>query len=334
MAVTNSLLAATLQDRAKDYLNIISGQIPLFFWLRMKGRYVGKSGGTHLEWPLEVVLNTTDLSYSGSDILPVKFSDDVILARANWKQYAAPIAITGEEKLKNGAQRTFHLLKQKELNALESIQQQMNEHFYQDGTGNNSKRVTGLKAIISTTPTTGTLFNVSRANIVPWRNRKKDTNDFAFDTDTKIANMTQDMNLLRIECGRQKVGGKADQYPDLILCTETYYDRYAQVLQHIGQRFVNVKVGDAGFTTLEFMGATLMHDEDMPADAGSDAQGYFINSRFMKLIYHTAANFTTGEFITQEQQDAFSTKLLWMGELTSNNIAKHGLHEGVKAVGT
>lgn len=334
MAVTDTVLASTLQKRSSGYSNIISAQIPLFMWLKMKGRYIAETGGTKLEWPLEIVLDTTEASYFGADTIPVKFSDSVILAEANWKQYARSIAWTGLEKRINGNKKTFDLLSQKETNALESIQQAMNEHMYQDGTGNNSKRITGLKAIISTTPTTGTLFNVSRDNVVPWRNRKIDTNDFAFDTSTKVADMVNDMNLLRIQCGRQKIGGKENRFPDLILCTETYYDRYQQVLQHIGQRFVDTKVGDAGFEALKYLGATLLHDEDMPADAGSDAQAYFINSRFLKFHYHTGANFSVTPTAEAREQDAFDAKIIWMGELVATNLGKHGLHEGVKAVGT
>ena len=332
MAFTNTELAATLQRRSKGYLNVISRQIPLWFWLRRAKRYISTNGGTQIEFNLEYALDEEEASYDDYDTIPVIPQDNVEIAIANWKNYAKTIAINGPEKRVNSGQRIFTLLKQKERNALESLQQQWNTHAYEDGTANSGKRITGLKAIIASDPTTGTLFNLDRSTRTYWQNYTVDTAGAAYNTTTKKSLMWVDMHDLWIKTGRLKSGGVDNKHVDLILCTEAYFKLYAEVGQISGQRFTNVMKLDAGFTTLEFMGATMINDEDMPADAGSDAQAYFINSRFMELRYHPQANLSLTEMLGMVEQDAFSKRVLWMGELICTNTRKQGLHEGVQAV--
>lgn len=334
MALNNTVLASTLQRRSKGYLNGVSSQIPLWHWLRKKGQYKSTNGGTQLEENLEHVLDENEPSFAGYDTLPVNEQDAVVTLVATWKNYYKSIAISGEEKRINTGQRIFNLLAQKETNAIESLTQQMNDHFYLDGTLNGGKRVTGLDASINITPTTGTLYGITRSAVVPMQNYSLDTNSEAYNTATSVSELYRDMADIRMRCGRLKAGGAGNRYPDLILCTEAYYRLYEQTSQISGQRFVNVNKVDAGFGDLMFHGATLMHDEDMPSDAGSDAQAYFINSRFMKLHYHPAANVSAGDFVNQTTQDAFAAKVLWMGELFNTLPRKHGIHLGIAAVAT
>jgi len=334
MAFSNTALASTLQRRQSGYLNAISVHIPSFDFLRKKGQYKAFRGGVQgLEWDVEYGLDSSEPSYAGYDTLPVTPSDNVEVASATMKNYFKSIAIAGDERRLNEGERIFNLLEQKEKNALESMQQQMNDHFYLDGTGNGGKQITGWAAIISTTPTSGTLFGLDRSTRTYWQNKEKDTNTFAFNTTTKVPTMVHDMEDLWIQCGRLKAGGAQNRWPDMILCTEAYYRHYDQVLRLIGQRFVDTNVGDPSFGTLKFHGVTLTHDSDMPADAGGDAQAYFINSRFVELHYHPQANFAMTDLTMHDEQDAFSSKLIWMGELTCSLPPKLGLHEGVQAPG-
>ena len=332
MAFNNSALAATLQRREKGYTNVISSQIPTFYWFKKKGRYKSVPGGNKIEFNLEYALDSNEPSFGGYDTLPVYPSDTVQTLTANWKNYYKSIAISGEEKRINRAEQVFKLLEQKEKNALESLQQQFNDHIYQDGTLNDGKRITGLKAIVPSDATTGTLFGLARSGNTFWQSYKVDTNAAALDISDGNPVMWRDMDDLWIKCSRLKAGGISNKSPDIIICTETYYKLYKSCGQILGQRFVNTNELDAGFTTVTFNGATMFHDEDMPADAGGDAQAYFLNSRFMELVYHPDADFKLTETQEAVEQDAFSRKILWMGELLCTNVRKQGIHEGVQAV--
>lgn len=144
MALDTTALAATLVDRAQGYEDQISSAIPLFWHLKRKKSYMSKPGAQNFEWPVEYNLDANEPSFAGYDDLSVYSQDSVKLATATYKSYYKPIAVNGEEVDLNSGKKVFDLLGQKEENALKSMQQQMNDHFYLDGTANGGKRITGL----------------------------------------------------------------------------------------------------------------------------------------------------------------------------------------------
>lgn len=328
--LTNTaVLAATLADRSKGYVSQVGSQIPLFYWLKEKKRYKPRRG-ERIEWSVEYDLDETEASYQGIEPLILQERDGVTICEANWKQYYKSIVISGLDKdVKNTGNTIFNLLEQKEKNALTSLQNQMNEHFYLDGTGNDSKQVTGLAAIVAEDPTTGSLFGINRGTATWWRNQNVDTNGVAWAANDFA--MVNDMRDLKIRCGRLKVGDKKHRHPDLILCTENYYLWYGRSIDLMGRRFVNKNVADAGWDNLMFEGATMIYDEDCPADAGSGQKAFFINSRFMELCYAPKRNFSTTAMRDAEDQDGFHAKIFWAGELICTNCAKQGIHQGISA---
>lgn len=330
--VNTAVLAATLADRSKGYVDQVSKQLPLFMWLKDKGRYK-PAEGARIERAVEYGLDETEPSFQGLEQLNLQEQDNVTIIEANWKQYYKSIVISGLDKdVKNTGNKIFDLLEQKEQNALNSLQTDMNEHFYLDGTGNSSKRVTGLGAIIAEDPTTGELFGINRATAGNewWRNQSVDTNAQFWSTTTAEAVGYNDMEKLKMYCGRLKVGGKKDRYPDLILSTEDYYLFYNRQVNKTGTRFVNQKVRDLGFDNLMFGGATMIADQDCPDDAGGHDKAFFINSRFMELCYAPRVNFKTTPLREAEDQNGFSAKIYWAGELICTNCAKQGIHQGVQ----
>lgn len=334
MSVNNTVLASALQRRAKGYLDQISAHIPLFEFMRSKNRYISTNGGTVLEFEIQRLLDTDEHSYADYDSIVITPNDQVVEATANWKQYAAPIVISGEEKRKNtGPTRIFNLLEQKERSALNSLQQQFNVHLYLDGTGNSSKRVTGLDAIWPEDNTAGTLYGIDRsaAGNVFFRGRSVGAVGAALAISTGESLLVDSMHDARVQCGRLKIGGAGDRYPDFGISTETLFRWYEKVLQITGLRFRNTDMGDMGFDSVAYHGMTLMHDEDCPQDAGGAEQMYMLNSAFMELRYHPEANFAPTDMDRHTTQDVFSALLIWMGELLANVPSKGALVHGVTA---
>lgn len=330
--LNNAALASMLQHREKGYIDVISRQIPLFAWLRRKGNYVGVAGGTQYEWPVFNDLDTDEGSFDGYDTLPNTASDDVDTAVASYKSYYKPIVISGTERDLNNGERIFNLMEQKEEAATASMRGQMSTHFYLDGTGNSSKRIVGLAAICAAAPTTGTLFGINRATAGNeyWRNQRTDTNAVAFDYSDGISNIRNGLEATYTACGRQKTSGM-QRYPDLILCTENYRNYMSEVMDHKGQRYVNTNEADSGFETLKFRGASVVEDQDCPADAGSGEQAFLLNSDSLRLIYIKSANFKTSAATALEAQDGFARRLIWRGALIARNPGKLGVHEGITA---
>lgn len=334
MAVNNSVLASALRRRQKGYVDSVTSHILIFEWLRMKNRYISTDGGTALEFEAERILDTDEHSYADFDTIIIAPQNAVVNVLAQWKQYAAPIVISGEERRKNtGPTRIFNLMEQKERNALNSIQSQLNVDLYLDGTGNNSKKITGLAAVFQETPATGTLFGIDRSGTSGafFRNRSVGPVGTSLNMTTKESNMADDMHTGRIEAGRLRVGGAAHRYPDFGICTEQYFQWYEKVLQITGMRFRNTDMGDIGFDNLAYHGMTIFHDEDMPQDDGGDEKIYMLNSEFMELRYHPQANFTPTGLDRHTNQEVFSGLIIWMGELLPTVPAKMAIVHGATA---
>lgn len=334
MSVNNTVLASALQYRSKGYFDAVSKQMALWEWFKKKGRYQKQDGGVRIEWNAQRKLSTDDKSYADYDTIVIAPTDEVVTPQANWKQYAAPIVISGEEKRKNtGASQIFKLMDQKEQSALDALTQQLNEHLYLDGTGNGGKRITGLAAMMPEDPTTGTLFTIDRsdANNVFFRSYEQGPVGAAVTLATSASLLVDAMHQLRINCGRLRLGGAKTRYPDLGLFTEQLFVWYEKALQMTGLRFRNTDVGDMGFDSVAYHGMQIFHDQDMPQDAGSEEQGYFINSEYMALKYHPDANFTPTDMTRHQSQEAFSALIVWMGELISYVPPKCGLLHGVTA---
>jgi hypothetical protein len=270
------------------------------------------------------------------EVLSLQEFDNLTKLRANWKQYQKPIVISGLDlNVRNtGPERLIDLAKQKEASALSGLQNQFNQHFYLDGTGNGGARVTGLGAIISETPTTGTLYNVNRATTGNewWRNQSIDVNaaHYTGSATLPLFTLKDQMELLRMYCGRKVAGGVENRFPDLILTSETGFLYYSNHCTRIGQRLVNVDVADAGFDNLKFMKTTMIADYDCPADAGSDSKYFFINSEFMTLYYAPAENFSTDGMDRAMYQNGYYDRIKWAGELVCTDCNKQGILQGVK----
>lgn len=326
MATTNTQLAATLHHRQPGYVNQILRQNALWMWLRKKKRYKVKSWGNKIEHPVETAFDLSEPSFIGLENRPYEHQDNVVLATYTPSYYDKHIVIGTTEKVENqGPQKAFDLLEQKEKNALLSLETQLNQHSYLDGTGNNSKQILGLGAIIAEDPTTGTLAGIDRSAATYWRNQNVDTNA-AFNAGVNSRNLINDAETLRIRCGRIRTTGR--RYPDLILSTERYFLMYQELLTPL-QRFTNNDLLDAGFNNVKFNDAVMIEDQDCPQDAGSEEKAFFINSDHLEVDVWTGANFelvTKGE---HDEQHSFHQALFFGGQLATNLPAKHGIHQGL-----
>ena len=159
----NDILTSVLEDRSPGYVDQIEKQLPWFWWLKRTGNYKPAEGEV-ISWAVRYTLGTAASSYQGLDTFGMQGKQVSTLLIASWKQYEESIIIAGLDKnVKNKGPKIFDLLEMYEETALANLQESMGQDFYLDGTGNNSKDVTGLAAIVPEDPTTGTIFGINRA---------------------------------------------------------------------------------------------------------------------------------------------------------------------------
>jgi hypothetical protein len=306
----DQIASTTFKNLEKNIADNVSNHIPLFKFMRTKGATV-VSGGDTIQRPLLEAFSNAQ-SYSGSDTLDITHNDDITSAEYNWKQTAAVINIQGIEKARNsGPEKQISLLEGLREQAEVSLANKVSTMMFGDGTGNDSKDMLGLQAIVDVAPTTGTLGGINRATNSFWRN-KVDASVGAQSTELISSMSTMKRSLTR-----------GVDMPNIIV-TDTTNFGYLQNLSFGNQRFTKSDLADIGFVALKFEGIDVIFDDNCPA-----GKMYFLNTRWLKLYIHRDYNFKMGKFIEPADADISVAKLLFYAQLTTNRAEACGVLDGI-----
>jgi len=315
----DALLTTTLANYRMQLIDNIFNDYPFLSYINGKlGKAIRGSsikrtinGGESIVEHLLYEKNSTVKSYSGAETLDTTLQEGMTIARYNWKQYAASIGITGLERRNNqGEAAMINLLQAKATQAEMSLKDRMSADAYADGTGNGSKNLGGLAALVSATTTVGGLAPATYT----WWVSDVTASAGSFSA-TGIDKMRTSFN--NITFGNDK--------PDSIFTTQTVFEYYEKALQP-QERFQGNAVADAGFMNLTFKGVPVIFDRSC-----TSGYIYFLNSKYLNLVVNSDADFSTGPFITPENQDVSTAMILFQGNLTTNNRRKLAVITGVTA---
>ena len=297
------LLSTTLKNYRETLVDQIHNSNAIFFMLKAKGAIKEESGGERIVQPIMYGTNTTAGSYSGYDLLDTTPQEGIDAAEFNWKQYSASITISGEEMRKNSGSKhkIIDILDARTKQARLSLQQQLVEGIFSDGTANGGKQLTGLEAMVSTTGTYGGITSTGNS----W-----------WQSYVSAVNGAVTLAVMRTAFNTPTLGGK--DHPNIIVTTQTQFEKYEALLTSFNSVVsLNTnsegtkKLGDAGFQALEFKGVPIVWDENTTSGVM-----YFLNTDHMKLVVHSQANFSTTDFVKPDNQDAKVAQILFMGNLT------------------
>jgi len=261
-------------------------------------------GGDRIQIPIMWQENPTAGSYRHFDLLNMTPSEPFTSAFFDFKQFAVGIFISGLEMLaNNGASQVFNLWKQRYNSAVLSAQKRLNDHLWSDGTGNNSKDFLGIQAIVSTTPTTGTIGGINRATASNafWRNKADTVGSFESNGIKKLREMWVDVSE-NVPAGK----------PTVHFVDPDTYTRYENTLQPL-ERFTQVtggQKGDAGFGSLTWKQAPVEFDNACPANSW-----YMLNTNFLHFVVHKDCYWKPTERERPVDQHAYAQHILLMGEL-------------------
>lgn len=233
-------------------------------------------GGTTINGAIDYALNTTVSSYTDTDTISTTRIDVFDEYQFNWKEYAGNVVMSYLEEAKNqGSARKFNLLEGKLENLNKSLQKQLNDDMFGDGTGNNSKAIGGLALLVSATPTTGSVGGINRATFSFWRNQQAS----GAKTTTQFDNLRASMRSIYNLCS----AGIDDTQPSFALTDRTTFEGYEGLLV-ANERYTDKKAGDAGFknSVLTFKDIMIAYDKSPSLTAGSL---YFLNTKYLKLAY-------------------------------------------------
>jgi hypothetical protein len=299
------LLTTTLDKVRPSLTDQISTENVLLAWLNSKSR-ITVDGGTVIRRPLIFAFNDTVNSYSGYDLIDVTPQEGIGWAEYPWKQHAGSVVISGEEVEKNdGSAQLISLLQAKMDQLKMSVADDLNAMLFADGTGNSSKDMLGLSALVSAS---GTVGEIASATYTWWVSRADATGiDLTiFDGVRKLNSM---YNGLRIN--RSKV--------DIEITTQAAYEAYEE-LALPNLRFNDLKMADLGFEAIAHKGAEVVFDPDCQS-----GRLYMLNSDRLEFVQKAGRWLDVTDFQRPYNQDAKIALILSMGNLITDCRRAHGL---------
>lgn len=311
----DDIFTTTLKNRSGQLADAVSNNNALLKRLQEKGHNRSLTGGSKIVEELEY--GQGDMSwYSGYDTIEYTPKQLFTAAEYSLKLCAVPVAVSGEDMLKNSGQfQMMDLFEKRIENAVKTMSNKMAEAVYGDGTASSGKAIGGLKLLVADAPATGTVGGINRATAGNefWRN-KSTTADAPLTSETIRPAM--DRMYMSLTRGTDK--------PDLIITGDDMYALFEQSLT-AQQRFTDSKLAEAGFETLRFKGA------DVVCDGGQggccpDQRMYFLNSDYLYLRSHKDRNMKVigGERMAVNQ-DAIYKIIGWAGNMTMSNAALQGV---------
>ena len=325
MSLTNpgalsEIVTTTLRNRTGKTADNVTKNNALLNRLKKKGNVKTVDGGRTIVQELEYAENGTFTRYSGYETINITPSDVFAGAEYNYAQAAVAVSISGLEQLQNsGKEAIINLLEGRIKNAERTLTNNIALDCYSDGTGSGGRQIGGLKLLISTTPTTGTVGGIDASQSIAsfWRNIAYSgvTNGGAA---TSSANIQSYMNAVYVQLVR------GIDKPDLIVADNNYWTLYLQSLQAI-QRIASDEMAQAGFDNLKYMSADVVLDGGVGGGAVANTMN-FINTDYLFLRPHVDRNFAPLEAERfAVNQDAMVKLIGFAGNMTSSNRRLQGI---------
>jgi hypothetical protein len=306
----DQILSTTLNNYIPKLQDNIFSARPLFYALTNGSTLRTVSGGAKIVVPLIYGTNSTAGSYAGTDPISITAQDGISAAEYDWKQYAATVTISGIEEAKNnGEAQIIDLLEGKIFQTQETIIENLNKMFYEDGQGNGGKDMHGLNELVGTGMTVGGI-DATDADNSWWRSQL---------TDEGGALTTASMATVYNNCS---VGN--DQ-PTIMIASQAVYESYeASLTANI--RYTDTDMADAGFQNLMFKGAPVTFDNQT---GHLDNKIFFLNTKYVQLVRHSDVWFKATPFVRPNNLDAVYSQILCYGNLTTSNRSRQGMLYGI-----
>lgn len=311
----NEVMALTLNYRTGSLSDNMSKNNALLKRLKEKDNIKNITGGNRILEELEY--GEGDMVwYSGYDA--INFTPKQLFTAAEYalKLCAVPVALSGEDMLRNsGDAQVMELMTKRIDNAIKTMCNKMSASIYGDGTESSGKAIGGLKLLVADNPSTGTVGGINRATAGHefWRNQSLTAPEAL-----TVENIRPTMDKLYMSLCR------GTDKPDLIVTGTSLYSLLEESMSAL-QRYTDPKMADAGFATLRFKGADVICDGGQNGHCPDDRM-YFLNTDYLYLRPHKDRNMKViGGERAAINQDAVYKIIGWAGNMTMSNASLQGV---------
>lgn len=307
-------------DRVQPVLfDIVSGKTSLLFRMKEMGAIMEVGGRPHLRFTILKELPTT-VGYTDDGVITPVRGNPLTSVIFEWKQLATPVLVTGLDMIKTGEEGIEDIIKMFIDTASISQRDALGGStlgIFSDGNESDLEKLTGLQTFFTTSTTTGSVGQLSRATESDWQHKLQNISS-AFAT-----NGFDRMTTLYRQCSQY------DENVDTIVVTGSFMDNfeknltrtYSTNLPLVGVAAGDQAMMDAGFPNLRYKGALLFDDDGCPAN-----RGYFLNLKtYVKLIVRKGRASDIGDFVKAQNKDNISTHVLFAGNLVTTNLKRGGL---------
>lgn len=310
------LATMTISKYSKKLANNILKSNALFAKLYARKRVV--TGGKDLQFSIKYKANENIVSFSGYDKFTINPTQQFCEAVYPWAMYNAAITFSDEEMAKNdGEERIMNLIESRIKATEEDLTNKLNADMYLDGTGNGSKDMLGLAALVADTPTTGILGGIDRAVDTWWQN-KYDTASGAWGSGTNLYGRKDiDEMFTSIRVGKS--------LPDLLLLGRSAFRGLKAELEYVERGSTDFKEKKSwGMVDLGINGMDGVYDEACPI-----TKAYLLNTDYLQLTVHSKYNFKPIPAQRPDDQAAFVQHIRTFLQLTTDRSAAHGVITGI-----
>lgn len=315
----SDILATTIESRSGTVADNVEKNNALLTRLREKGRIKPFNGGSSILQELSFQENQTAMYYSGAEPLNISPSDVISSAQFPIKQAACAVSLTGLEDLQNsGEEQIIDLLEARVDVAEKTMRNLITTGLYSDGTGSSGKQITGLQAMVVSSPSSGVVGGIDRGNWSFWRNQ---VTDFSSDIGASIlsSNINTGFNLLYAKTSR------GSDVVDLIMVDNYCWSAFCANLQNL-QRFpTSSQMANMGFVTTKYLNADVVLDGGIGGNIPTHT-AYFLNTDYLFYRPHSRRNFVPiGDDRMSTNQDAIVRLMGWAGNLAASGLQFQGL---------
>ena len=316
MAVRNltealdNLYTTTWQNMKESLTDQIFDATPFWFWLKAHGGLESVSGGRYITEPLRYAKSDKVKFIGKGGTVSLGDYEFATIANYEWRYLVDSIVRFMVDEQKNrGRNRIINLMQSKLDNSKDSLIDQIETTLFaaQSGLAFN-----GLQDIVADDPTTGTLGGIiGDSTNTWWRNKTKDMVGSSF-----AINGQAEMRTILNDAGNNIRGDS----PNIILSGQTPYERYEDSVQE-QKRIVNKKMGDAGFTNIEFKGIPMVW-----SPACANTRIYFLNTKFLKFVFDPMLNFDMTEWKPiPDQVNDRAAQIVLAGNLVTSRRRVHAV---------
>lgn len=318
-------VTAFLRLRTKAARDAVRDNHPVMFMLDKAGGIRRVSGGrTVLDESLSGQNSTVSWVGEAGTITPV---DDRVVdsPEFNWSYLLGMLSLTFAERYMNeGEGKAIDILSSKQ-DALEaSMLNTFHEGLLSNGTGAGGLQLDGLAALVSTTPTTGTVGGIDRssANAAWFRNQKFDTAVDWADGAVSAGNVKRFLDK-----GINSTTRNSMTQVQAGLMGQTHFEYLTSAIQAIQTIQNKNDIGEAGFDKLVYRSVPIFFGGGISYSGLSQltsTRTYLLNLKQggFNLIYHKKAEFDMLEPVNSQNQAAFSRLMFTMATTSLGAYAK------------